>query len=175
MATKTEKDTKEEHIKIAAKADKAGKDAKEAAPAKKASSRRSKAEDNYTDPQLRERLKDKIMAGDKGGKPGQWSARKAQLLKQEYEKEGGGYKSNQKTESQKDLEKWTDEKWQTSDGKEADRPGGTTRYLPEEAWDKLSPAEKKATNAKKQAGSKKGEQRVANTKAAGKARKEASE
>ena len=43
----------------------------------------------YTKPKLRERLKNNIMAGSKGGKPGQWSARKAQLLTQEYKKAGG--------------------------------------------------------------------------------------
>ena len=48
-------------------------------------------EHKYTDPALRARLKDAVVAGDKGGKPGQWSARKAQLLKQEYERAGGGY------------------------------------------------------------------------------------
>lgn len=45
----------------------------------------------YTDPELRDRLKEQIQAGDKGGKPGQWSARKAQLLAAEYEKAGGDY------------------------------------------------------------------------------------
>lgn len=54
------------------------------------------------------------MAGSKGGKPGQWSARKAQLVAQEYEKEGGGYKGG-KNEKQKSLEKWGEEKWQTKD------------------------------------------------------------
>ena len=54
------------------------------------------------------------MAGSKAGKPGQWSARKSQLLVQEYEKEGGGY-SGEKTEKQKSLEKWGEEKWQTKD------------------------------------------------------------
>jgi len=44
----------------------------------------------YTKPKLREKLKAKIMAGSKGGKPGQWSARKAQLLAQEYKSAGGG-------------------------------------------------------------------------------------
>ena len=39
---------------------------------------------NYTKPALREKLKEKITAGDKGGRPGQWSARKAQLLATEY-------------------------------------------------------------------------------------------
>ena len=43
----------------------------------------------YTKPELRERIKDRIMAGAKGAKPGQWSARKSQLLVQEYEKAGG--------------------------------------------------------------------------------------
>lgn len=134
----------------------------------------SKKDDNYTDPKLREKLKEELKAGEKGGKPGQWSARKAQLLTHEYEKAGGGYKHEKRTESQEHLEHWTEEKWTTSDGKPADREGGTTRYLPKEAWDKLSPAEKKATNVKKQEGSKKGHGVVANTEAAKKARKTAS-
>ena len=66
----------------------------------------------YTKPELRERIKDRIMAGSKGGKPGQWSARKAQLLAQEYEKAGGGYQGG-KDSKQKSLEKWGKEKWQT--------------------------------------------------------------
>ena len=45
----------------------------------------------YTNPALRERIKNKIMASSKGGKPGQWSARKALLVAQEYKKAGGGY------------------------------------------------------------------------------------
>ena len=48
---------------------------------------------NYTKPAMRERLFKKIKAGTKGGKAGQWSARKAQLLASEYKKAGGGYKS----------------------------------------------------------------------------------
>lgn len=126
----------------------------------------------YTKPELRERIKDRIMAGSKGGKPGQWSARKAQLVAQEYEKAGGGY-SGAKTEGQKKLSKWTNEKWRTSDKKPADRPGGTTRYLPDKAWNKLSAAEKAATNKKKQEGSRKGKQFVSNTPAAKKAGKQA--
>ena len=54
------------------------------------------------------------MEGSKGGRPGQWSARKSQLLVQEYEKAGGGYRGK-KTEKQKSLEKWGKEKWQTKD------------------------------------------------------------
>ena len=47
---------------------------------------------NYTKPTLRKRLFKKITAGTKGGKSGQWSARKAQLLAKEYKAAGGGYK-----------------------------------------------------------------------------------
>lgn len=126
----------------------------------------------YTKPELRERIKNRIMAGSKGGKPGQWSARKAQLLAQQYEKAGGGY-TGSKTKKQKSLSKWSKEKWRTSDNKPADRKGGTTRYLPDKAWKKLSPSEKAATNRKKQEGSRKGKQFVSNTPAAKKAGKEA--
>jgi hypothetical protein len=47
---------------------------------------------NYTKPEMRKRLFNKIKAGSKGGDPGEWSARKAQLLASEYKKAGGGYK-----------------------------------------------------------------------------------
>ena len=47
---------------------------------------------NYTKPSLRKRLFNKIKAGGKGGKPGQWSARKAQMLAKQYKASGGGYK-----------------------------------------------------------------------------------
>ena len=40
----------------------------------------------YTKPELRESIKDRVMAGSSGGKPGQWSARKAQLVAQQYKK-----------------------------------------------------------------------------------------
>ena len=46
----------------------------------------------YTKPTLRKQLFEKIKAGDKGGTPGQWSARKSQLLAREYKASGGGYK-----------------------------------------------------------------------------------
>jgi len=48
---------------------------------------------NYTKPTMRKRLFNSIKAGSKGGKPGQWSARKAQLLAKKYKAAGGGYKS----------------------------------------------------------------------------------
>jgi len=71
---------------------------------------------SYTKPELRERIKNKVMAGTKGGKAGQWSARKAQIVAQEYKKAGGGY-SGSKTSKQKSLSKWTKEKWGTKSGK----------------------------------------------------------
>jgi len=74
----------------------------------------SEEKTKYSKPELRENIKDRVMAGSKGGKPGQWSARKAQLVAQQYEKAGGGYRGG-KGEEQKSLEKWGEEKWQTKD------------------------------------------------------------
>jgi hypothetical protein len=50
------------------------------------------AASNYTKPGMRKTLFNKIKAGTKGGDPGEWSARKAQLLAVQYKKAGGGYK-----------------------------------------------------------------------------------
>lgn len=47
---------------------------------------------NYTKPALRKRLFYRIKAGSKGGAPGQWSARKAQMLASAYKRAGGGYR-----------------------------------------------------------------------------------
>lgn len=127
---------------------------------------------NYTKPELRERIKNRIMAGSKGGKPGQWSARKAQLLAMEYRKAGGGYRGGLR-KTQRSLKKWTREKWTTSDGKPAIRKGGTRRYLPASAWSKLTPAQRAATNRKKIIGSRSGNQFVANTRSAANASRRA--
>jgi hypothetical protein len=48
---------------------------------------------NYTKPTMRRNLVKQVMASDKGGKPGQWSARKAQRVAKEYKAKGGGYTS----------------------------------------------------------------------------------
>ena len=48
---------------------------------------------NYTKPGLRKRIFNRIKAGSKGGAPGQWSARKAQMLASAYKKAGGGYRN----------------------------------------------------------------------------------
>ena len=110
----------------------------------------------YTKPALRERIKNQVMAGSSGGDPGEWSARKAQLVAQKYKAAGGGY-SGGKSSAQKSLSKWTKEDWKTSDGKPSE---GKKRYLPAKAWDALSPSEKAATNKAKAQGNKQGKQFV---------------
>lgn len=64
-------------------------------PAKRASKSKSRVNEsgNYTKPAMRKRLFEQIKAGGKGGKPGQWSARKAQMLAKQYKEKGGGYKN----------------------------------------------------------------------------------
>ena len=60
--------------------------------AKKKSKSRVNEAGNYTKPTMRKRLFNRIKAGSKGGAPGQWSARKAQMLAVAYKKAGGGYR-----------------------------------------------------------------------------------
>jgi len=62
-----------------------------------------------------------------------------------------------KKKSQRSLDEWTKQDWTTSDGSPSK---GKKRYLPKKAWDALSPAEKRATNAAKARGNKKGKQFV---------------
>lgn len=126
--------------------------------------------DDYTDPELRARLKEEIKAGDRGGRPGRWSARKSQLLVSEYEAAGGGYRhEGERTAAQRHLEQWTDQDWHTADGTADARvdDDSTRRYLPDAAWQLLSAEEQRATDRKKRSGS---EQHVANTDAAREAR-----
>ena len=59
--------------------------------AKKSKSRVNEA-GNYTKPAMRRAIFNRIKAGGKGGAPGQWSARKAQMLAREYKAKGGGYR-----------------------------------------------------------------------------------
>lgn len=115
----------------------------------------------YTNPGKREALKNKIMAGSKGGNPGQWSARKAQLLAQEYKKSGGGY-SGPKTSKQRSLSKWTKEDWGTKSGKPSTQGSKATgeRYLPKKARASLTTAEYKKTSDAKRKGTAAGKQFV---------------
>ena len=129
---------------------------------------------NYTHPELRKRLYNKIKAGSKGGKPGQWTARKAQLLAAEYKKAGGGYKSGKK-KPQKSLKKWTNQKWRTKSGKNSIQGPLATgeRYMPAKAVGDLTSSEHASTTRAKRKGIKAGKQFVANTKSAKKKIKKA--
>jgi hypothetical protein len=102
-----------------------------------------------------------VKAGSKGGEPGQWSARKAQLASQKYKESGGGY-SGPKTEAQKSLSKWTKEDWGTRSGKPSTQGPKATgeRYLPKKARESLSPPEYAATTKAKREGTAKGKQFV---------------
>lgn len=104
-----------------------------------------------------------VKAGSKGGDPGEWSARKAQLATQRYKKSGGGYVGAKSSDNS--LKKWGDQKWRTSDGSKSE---GKKRYLPDKAWKSLSPGEKAATNRAKAEGNKKGKQFVAQPKSVAK-------
>ena len=114
---------------------------------------------SYTKPGLRESIKKRVLAGSRGGKPGQWSARKAQLVAQEYKKAGGGY-TGSKSSKQKSLSKWTNEEWGTKSGKPSTQGSKATgeRYLPKKARQALSKKEYAATSAKKRQDTKAGKQ-----------------
>jgi hypothetical protein len=102
-----------------------------------------------------------VKASDKGGKSGQWSARKAQLATQRYKKSGGGY-SGPKTEAQRSLSKWTDEDWGTKSGKPSTQGAKATgeRYLPKKARQALTSSEYAATTKAKREGTARGKQFV---------------
>jgi hypothetical protein len=107
-----------------------------------------------------------VKAQSKGGDPGKWSARKAQLAGKIYKDKGGGY-TGAKTESQKSLSKWTKEDWGTKSGKPSTLGKEATgeRYLPRKAINALSSSEYAATSKAKREGTKKGKQFVAQPKA----------
>ena len=112
-----------------------------------------------TDPSKWKRVVASVKAGTKGGDPGEWSARKAQLATQKYKASGGGYVGPKSSDNS--LSKWTDQKWRTSDNKPSE---GKKRYLPDKAWGSLSKNEVAATNRAKAAGNKAGKQFVAQPK-----------
>jgi hypothetical protein len=114
---------------------------------------------SYTNPGLRESIKKRVLAGSSGGRPGQWSARKAQLVAQQYKKAGGGY-TGSKSSKQKSLSKWTKEEWGTRSGKPSTQGSKATgeRYLPKKARQALSKKEYAATSAKKRRDTKSGKQ-----------------
>jgi len=111
---------------------------------------------------IRNRIFKRILKNKQDGtKAGQWSARKAQSLTEDYEKamkKKGlkAYKSGKKTKSQKSLKRWGDQDWKTKSGKKSSKTG--ERYLPAEAIEALTDKEYKKTSAKKKRDTKKGKQ-----------------
>ena len=100
-----------------------------------------------SDPELWEKVKKEITDGDKGGDPGQWSARKAQMSVQEYKRRGGGYEDDGTEQEDTDLHEWTEEDWGTRSGEESGESG--ERYLPKRVRMLLTDDEYRRTTEKK--------------------------
>ena len=122
---------------------------------------------NYTKPTMRKNLFNRIKSGGKGGPPGVWSARKAQMLAKSYKSKGGGYKemggliemmaNGGMAPSQKSLKTWTDADWgYISKGDRKKPKSQRGRYLPKSVRQSLTPAQKASENKKKRAASSKG-------------------
>jgi hypothetical protein len=109
-----------------------------------------------THPALWSRIVAEVTASDKGGRPGQWSARKAQRAVALYQQRGGGYIGPKAPDNA--LAKWTRERWRTRSGRPSLETG--ERYLPTKALAALSPQEYGATTRAKRAGMAAGEQFV---------------
>ena len=90
-----------------------------------------------TDPELWEEVKAEVTAGGKGGRKGQWSARKAQVAVQAYQQRGGGYEGPKRADNS--LRQWTEEDWGTKSGRKSGKTG--ERYLPKQARAALSDEE----------------------------------
>lgn len=106
-----------------------------------------------TDPKLWERVKREITESDRGGHPGQWSARKAQLAVQAYKRRGGGYEGGKPDTH---LDEWTRENWGTRSGRSSRDTG--ERYLPRKARESLTEAEYRRTSEKKRRDMRRGRQ-----------------
>lgn len=112
-----------------------------------------------TKPGLWKKVVASVKASDKGGRAGQWSARKAQLAVQKYKKAGGGY-SGAKSSSNS-LSKWTKQDWGYVSPKDAQKPRAKRgRYLPKSVRESMSSSQKQEANRRKRAASKSGKQRA---------------
>lgn len=109
---------------------------------------------SHLDVRLWERIKAKVLADDRGGRPGQWSAIKAMIASKEYKELGGRYKG--KPDDTKGLRKWMSEDWTTRSGKPSLETG--ERFLPRKAIEALTPEQYAKTSAKKRRDTKKGKQ-----------------
>lgn len=109
-----------------------------------------------TNPELWSRVKAEVTRSSKGGLPGQWSARKAQLAVKLYKDRGGRYVGRKS--SRNSLHQWTVQDWRTKSGKPSLLTG--ERYLPAKAIKKLSSSEYARTTRKKRQGMRRGHQFV---------------
>lgn len=107
-----------------------------------------------TDPALWEMVKNDVTRGGKGGRPGQWSARKAQLAVKAYKDAGGGYKGAKSADNH--LVQWTREDWGTRSGGDSMDTG--ERYLPKAARAGLTKEDYDRSTAKKRADTRQGRQ-----------------
>ncbi|MDB5544029.1 MAG: hypothetical protein JWO64_1178 [Hyphomicrobiales bacterium] len=107
-----------------------------------------------TDPKLWERVKAKVTRGAKGGRPGQWSARKAQLAVHDYKAAGGAYAGPKAADNR--LSQWEREDWGTKSGRRSRDTG--ERYLPKKARASMTSAEYAQTTARKRKDTAKGKQ-----------------
>ena len=107
-----------------------------------------------TDPALWERVKAEVTAAAKGGRKGQWSARKAQLAVAEYRRRGGEYVGGRDADNS--LHQWTEEDWGTKSGKDSADTG--ERYLPKAAREAISDDDYRRTTAKKRRDTRAGQQ-----------------
>lgn len=106
------------------------------------------------DPELWDQVKEEVTESDKGGQPGRWSARKAQMAVQAYKKRGGRYDGEQLDDNS--LKEWTEEEWGTDSG-ERSRDSGE-RYLPKDAREALSEKEYGRSSDKKREDMQRGKQ-----------------
>ncbi len=102
-----------------------------------------------TNEKLWKSIVSRVRNSDKGGLPGEWSARKAQLAVNKYRSKGGGYVG--KKSPNNSLTKWSRQKWRTKSGHPSIVGPSATgeRYLPEKAIRRLSSREYAATTRKK--------------------------
>ena len=116
-----------------------------------------------TKPKLWKRIVARVKAGNKGGRKGSWSARKAQIATARYKKAGGGYRG--KKSSSNRLTKWTKQNWgyvSKGDAKKPRKKRG--RYLPKSVRKSLSRGQKAYTNRKKRQATAKGKRRAKYTR-----------
>ena len=113
---------------------------------------------NRSNPKLWNSVVNEVKRSSKGGLPGQWSARKAQLAVHLYKKKGGTYKGKRNKNNK--LTKWTKENWGTKSGKNSIVGKNPTyeRYLPKKKRKKLTKKEYNKTSYKKKRDAKKGKQ-----------------